>query len=100
MLKFFSKYRLQFSILAVIIGLLLLMIQTHSNKENSNIQSAIQTFTYPIQASVHSFASSIKEFWSNYLFLIEVNYQQHTIFLKYILFALFVLTLLIDAKLS
>jgi len=73
MLKFFSKYRLQFSILAVIIGLLLLMIQTHSNKENSYLQSTIQTFTYPIQASVHSFASSIKEFWSNYLSLIEVN---------------------------
>ena len=58
MFKFFIKYRLQISIVAVILGLFLLMIQSHSNRETSHLQSAIQTFTYPIQASVHSFASS------------------------------------------
>ena len=73
MFKFFSKYRLQLSILAVLIGLLFLMIQTHSQKESSHLQSAIQTFTYPVQASVHSFASSIKNFWYSYLSLIEVK---------------------------
>ena len=73
MLKFFNKYRLQVSILAVIISLFLLMIKTHSNNESSNLQSTIQTFTYPVQASVHSFATSIKTFWYSYLSLIDVN---------------------------
>ena len=73
MFKFFIKYRLQISIVAVILGLFLLMIQSHSNRETSHLQSAIQTFTYPVQASVHSFASNIKKFWYSYLALIEVN---------------------------
>ena len=73
MFKFLSKFRLQISIITVIICLLLLMIHTHSNKESSYLQSAIQTFTYPVQASVHSFASSIKNFWYTYISLIDVK---------------------------
>ena len=73
MIKFFSKYRLQLSILVILLLLFLLMIKTNSQRGTSHIQSVIQTFTYPVQASINSFASSIKEFWYSYLFLVEVN---------------------------
>tara|TARA_B100001250_G_C19715538_1_gene751276 strand:- start:146 stop:982 length:837 start_codon:yes stop_codon:yes gene_type:complete len=73
MIKFLSKYRLQLSILGILLLLILLMFQTNSQRGTSHIQSAIQTFTYPVQASINSFASSIKEFWYSYLSLVEVN---------------------------
>ena len=73
MIKFFVRFRLQVSIIVVLIGLFLLMFQTHSNRVPSYLQSAIQTFTYPIQASVHTLASSIRNLWSSYISLVDVN---------------------------
>ena len=73
MFKFFIRFRLQVSIVVVLIGLFLLMFQTNSNKGHSHLQSAIQTFTYPIQASVHSLASSLRGFWYSYISLVDVK---------------------------
>ena len=73
MFKFFIRFRLQVSIVVVLIGLFLLMFQTNSNKGHSHLQSAIQTFTYPIQASVHSLLSSIRGFWYSYISLFDVK---------------------------
>ncbi len=35
----------------------------------------IQTVTYPLQASIHSVVSNIKNLWNSYIFLIEVNQE-------------------------
>ena len=73
MFKFINTYRLQFLILATFIGLFLLMSQTHTNEGTSRFQSVVQTVTYPLQASVHSIASTFKNLWYSYILLIDVN---------------------------
>ncbi|MED5403724.1 MAG: rod shape-determining protein MreC [SAR324 cluster bacterium] len=73
MFKFINTYRLQFLIIATLIGLFLLMSQTHTNEGTSRFQSVAQTLTYPLQASVHSIASTFNNLWHSYISLIEVN---------------------------
>ena len=73
MFKFINTYRLQFLIIATFIGLFLLMSQTHTNEGTSRFQSVVQTVTYPLQASVHSIASTFKNLWYSYISLIDVN---------------------------
>ena len=73
MLKFFSTYRLQFLVIMTFIGLILLMSHTHSKSGSSQLQSIVQTFTYPLQASASSIASTFKNFWNSYISLVEVT---------------------------
>ena len=73
MFKFINTYRLQLLIIATFIGLFLLMSQTHTNEGTSRFQSVVQTVTYPLQASVHSIASTFKNLWYSYISLIDVN---------------------------
>ena len=73
MFKFISTYRLYISIVATLIGLFLLMYQTHNEKGTSRLQIAVQTLTYPLQALVHSAASTFSNLWNSYISLIEVN---------------------------
>ena len=73
MLKFISKFRLQFLIIATFIALFMLMSQTHTNEGTSRFQSVVQTLTYPIQVSVNSVASTFKNLWNSYISLIDAN---------------------------
>ena len=73
MLKFIITFRLQFLIIATFIGLFMLMSQTHTNEGTSRFQSVVQTLTYPMQASVTSVASTLKNFWNSYISLIDAN---------------------------
>ena len=73
MFKFISTFRLQFLIIATLIGLFMLMSQTHTNEGTSRFQSVVQTLTYPLQASVNSVASTFKNLWNSYISLIDVN---------------------------
>ena len=73
MFKFINTYRLQLLIIATLIGLFLLMSQTHTNEGTSRFQSVVQTVTYPIQASIHSIAGNFKNLWYSYISLIDVN---------------------------
>ena len=73
MFKFISTFRLQFLIIATFIGLFMLMSQTHTNEGTSRFQSVVQTLTYPLQVSVNSVASAVKDLWNSYISLIDVN---------------------------
>ena len=77
MFKFISTYRLQISIVVAIIGLFLLLFQSHSEQGSSRIQIAIQTVTYPFQASVQSAVSNIKNLWNSYILLIDVKEENN-----------------------
>ena len=77
MFKFISTYRLQISILAAILGLFVLLFQSHKEEGSSVIQIAIQTVTYPFQASVQSAVSNFKNLWNSYILLIEVNEENN-----------------------
>jgi len=77
MFKFISTYRLQISIVVAILGLFLLLLQSHSEQGSSRIQIAIQTVTYPFQASVQSAVSNIKNLWNSYILLIDVKEENN-----------------------
>lgn len=77
MFKFISTYRLQISILVAILGLFVLLFQSHNEQGSSRIQIAIQTVTYPFQASVQSAVSNIKNLWNSYIFLIDVKEENN-----------------------
>ena len=77
MFKFINTYRLQISILFAILGLFLLLFQSHSEQGSSRIQMAIQTLTYPFQASVQSTVSNIKNLWNSYILLIDVKEENN-----------------------
>ena len=77
MFKFISTYRLQFSIVVAILGLFLLLFQSHSEQGVSRIQMVIQTVTYPFQASVQSAVSNIKNIWDSYIMLIDVKEENY-----------------------
>ncbi|MDP6521743.1 MAG: rod shape-determining protein MreC [SAR324 cluster bacterium] len=77
MFKFISTYRLQISILVAILGLFVLLFQSHNEQGSSRIQIAIQTVTYPFQASVQSAVSNIKNLWKSYIFLIDVKEENN-----------------------
>ena len=73
MFKFIGTYRLYISIVATFIVLFFLMYQTYNEQGTSRFQMAVQTITYPVQASVQSVVSTIKNTWNSYINLIEVN---------------------------
>ncbi len=77
MFKFISTYRLQISILVAILGLFVLLFQSHNEQGSSRIQIAIQTVTYPFQASVQSAVSNIKNLWNSYILLIDVKEENN-----------------------
>ena len=77
MFKFISTYRLQISIVVAILGLFLLLFQSYSEQGSSRIQTAIQTVTYPFQASVQSAVSNLKNLWNSYILLIEVKEENN-----------------------
>ena len=60
------------------------MLQTNSDHGKSKLQKFIQTVTYPMQASVQSFASTINNFWHSYVSLVDVN-EENMILKKKIL---------------
>ena len=73
MFKFIGTYRLYISIFATLIVLFFLMYQTYNEQGTSRFQMAVQTITYPVQTSVQSVVSTIKNTWNSYINLIEVN---------------------------
>jgi rod shape-determining protein MreC len=73
MFKFIGTYRLYISIVATLIVLFSLMYQTYNEQGTSRFQMAVQTITYPVQTSVQSVVSTIKNTWNSYINLIEVN---------------------------
>jgi len=73
MFKFIGTYRLYISIVATFIVLFFLMYQTFNEQGTSRFQMAVQTITYPVQTSVQSVVSTIKNTWNSYINLIEVN---------------------------
>ena len=73
MFKFISTYRLYFFIIATFIVLFFLVYQTYKEPGTSRFQMAVQTITYPVQTSVQSVISTIKNTWNSYLNLLEVN---------------------------
>ena len=73
MFKFISTYRLYFFIIATVIVLFFLVYQTYKEPGTSRFQIAVQTITYPVQTSVQSVVSTIKNTWNSYLNLIDVN---------------------------
>ena len=73
MFKFISTYRLYFFIIATFIVLFFLVYQTYKKPGTSRFQMAVQTITYPVQTSVQSVISTIKNTWNSYLNLVEVN---------------------------
>ena len=73
MFKFIGTYRLYISIVATFIVLFFLMYQTYNEQGTSRFQMVVQTITYPVQASVQSVVSTIKNTWNSYINLIEVN---------------------------
>ena len=77
MFKFISTYRLQISILAAILGLFVLLFQSYKEEGSSGIQIAIQTVTYPFQASVQSAVSNFKNLWNSYILLLDVKEENN-----------------------
>ena len=73
MFKFIGTYRLYISIVATLIVLFFLLYQTYNEQGTSRFQMAVQTITYPVQTSVQSVVSTIKNTWNSYINLIEVN---------------------------
>jgi rod shape-determining protein MreC len=73
MFKFISTFRLYIFIIATSIVLFFLMYQTFNNPGTSRFQMAVQTITYPVQTSVQSVVSTIKNTWNSYINLIEIN---------------------------
>lgn len=73
MFKFISTFRLQFFIIATIIGLFVMMFQSQSEDSGSRFQAVVQTVTYPLQAAVNSVASTFTNLWSSYISLIDTN---------------------------
>ena len=73
MFKFIGTYRLYISIVATFIVLFFLMYQTYNEQGTSRFQMAVQTITYPVQTSVQSVVSTIKNTWNSYINLIDVN---------------------------
>ena len=73
MFKFIGTYRLYIFIVATLIVLFFLMYQTYNEQGTSRFQMAVQTITYPVQTSVQSVVSTIKNTWNSYINLIEVN---------------------------
>jgi rod shape-determining protein MreC len=73
MFKFIGTYRVYISIVATLIVLFFLMYQTYNEQGTSRFQMAVQTITYPVQTSVQSVVSTIKNTWNSYINLIEVN---------------------------
>ncbi len=73
MFKFISTFRLYIFIIATFIVLFFLMYQTYNEQGTSRFQMAVQTITYPVQTSVQSVVSTIKNTWNSYINLIEVN---------------------------
>ena len=55
----------------------MLLFQSHSEQGSSRIQVAIQTVTYPFQASVQSAVSNIKNLWNSYILLIDVKEENN-----------------------
>ena len=66
MFKFIGTYRLYIFIIATFIVLFSLMYQTFNNPGTSRFQMAVQTITYPVQTSVQSVISTIKNTWNSY----------------------------------
>ena len=77
MFKFIGTYRLYISIVATLIVLFFLMYQTYNEQGTSRFQMAVQTITYPVQTSVQSVVSTIKNIWNSYINLIEVNEENN-----------------------
>ena len=77
MFKFIGTYRLYISIVATFIVLFFLMYQTYNEQGTSRFQIAVQTITYPVQTSVQSVVSTIKNIWNSYINLIEVNEENN-----------------------
>ena len=77
MFKFIGTYRLYISIVATFIVLFFLMYQTYNEQGTSRFQMAVQTITYPVQTSVQSVVSTIKNIWNSYINLIEVNEENN-----------------------
>ena len=77
MFKFINTYRLQISIAVAILGLFLLLFQSYNEQGSSRIQMAIQTVTYPFQATVQSAVSNIKNLWNSYILLIDVKEENN-----------------------
>ena len=73
MFKFISTYRLQIYIAVAILGLFLILFQSHNEQGSSRIQMVIQTVTYPFQASVQSVVSNIKKLLNSYILLTDVK---------------------------
>ena len=73
MFKFIGTFRVYISIVATLIVLFFLMYQTYNEQGTSRFQMAVQTITYPVQTSVQSVVSTIKNTWNSYINLIEVN---------------------------
>ena len=73
MFKFIGTYRLYISIVVTFIVLFFLMYQTYNEQGTSRFQMVVQTITYPVQTSVQSVVSTIKNTWNSYINLIEVN---------------------------
>jgi len=73
MFKFIGTYRLYISIVATLIVLFFLMYQTYNEQGTSRFQMVVQTITYPVQTSVQSVVSTIKNTWNSYINLIEVK---------------------------
>jgi len=73
MFKFIGTFRVYISIVATLIVLFFLMYQTYNEQGTSRFQMAVQTITYPVQNSVQSVVSTIKNTWNSYINLIEVN---------------------------
>jgi len=73
MFKFIGTYRLYISIVATLIVLFFLMYHTYNEQGTSRFQMAVQTISYPVQTSVQSVVSTIKNTWNSYINLIEVN---------------------------
>ena len=73
MFKFISTYRLYFFIIGTFIVLFFIMFQSFNDPGTSRFQMVVQTITYPIQSSVQSVVSIIKNTWNSYLNLLDVN---------------------------
>ena len=77
MVKFINSFRLYIYIIATYIVLFFLRYQTFNKPGTSRFQIAVQTITYPVQTSVQSVVSTIKNIWNSYINLIEVNEENN-----------------------
>ena len=55
----------------------MLLFQSYSEQGSSRIQVAIQTVTYPFQASVQSAVSNVKNLWNSYILLTDVKEENN-----------------------